>query len=484
MRASQHTGEHTSQHAEAPFLHIVSYQMTNSCSSETQERTTKTQQGGGAPFVHQEEHSHYVRDLRQTYTHAHPHTPGQPHAHDDALDYEIVLLDSDTHIHSHAHAHAHTHDAVQTHVDGDSHTPASEPSLHGHEHGYAHAHAHAHSHRAPGSMTQQYLPRSYQRWLMLLALVGLMVVVALFAIRFGAYPIALDDLLQALLGQGEATTQVAIWRIRMPRIVGAMVCGWALALSGLGIQSLLKNPLASPSTIGISQGAAFGAAASIVLWQAQFYLVTAFAFAGAMGATAVVLSLASLKRLSTEAVVLSGVALSSLFTSGTILLQFLASDTQLAMVVFWTFGDVARAGWREIAMISIGVTLASLYLYSKRWDMNALLSGEEAAKGLGVNVRQTRMAGVVVAALVAAMATAFFGVIAFVGLVAPHVARRLVGADHRLTVPFSCVLGALLLLASDTIGRVIIGTGSLPVGVITSCLGAPVFLYMLVKSYR
>ena len=445
MRASQHTGEHTSQHAEAPFLHIVSYQMTNSCSSETQERTTKTQQGGGAPFVHQEEHSHYVRDLRQTYTHAHPHTPGQPHAHDDALDYEIVLLDSDTHIHSHAHAH---------------------------------------SHRAPGSMTQQYLTRSYQRWLMLLALVGLMVVVALFAIRFGAYPIALDDLLQALLGQGEATTQVAIWRIRMPRIVGAMVCGWALALSGLGIQSLLKNPLASPSTIGISQGAAFGAAASIVLWQAQFYLVTAFAFAGAMGATAVVLSLASLKRLSTEAVVLSGVALSSLFTSGTILLQFLASDTQLAMVVFWTFGDVARAGWREIAMISIGVTLASLYLYSKRWDMNALLSGEEAAKGLGVNVRQTRMAGVVVAALVAAMATAFFGVIAFVGLVAPHVARRLVGADHRLTVPFSCVLGALLLLASDTIGRVIIGTGSLPVGVITSCLGAPVFLYMLVKSYR
>lgn len=393
--------------------------------------------------------------------------------------------------HNHPHAHSHVHGGASAHLHTHAHDHGAGAVADGaaHTHYPAHAtehawHAHKTDHRASTSMTQQYLRHSYQRWLLLAALLGVMVVIVLFAIRFGAYPIEAGDLLQALLGKGEATTQVAIWRIRMPRIVGALVCGWALALSGLAIQSLLKNPLASPSTIGISQGAAFGAAASIVLFQAQLYLVTAFAFAGAMGATAVVLALASLKRLSTEAVVLSGVALSSLFTSGTILLQFLASDTQLAMVVFWTFGDVARAGWREIALISIGVALASVYIYSRRWDMNALLSGEETAKGLGVNVRQIRMAGVVVAALVAAMATAFFGVIAFVGLVAPHMARRLVGADHRLTVPFSCVLGALLLLSSDTIGRVLIGTGSLPVGVITSCLGAPMFLYMLVKSYR
>ncbi len=333
-------------------------------------------------------------------------------------------------------------------------------------------------------MTRQYLAHSYQRWLWLLFLLGMLAAIALFAIRYGAYPISLGELLQALLGEGETAMQVAIWRIRMPRVAGALVCGWGLALAGLTIQTLLKNPLASPSTIGISQGAAFGAAASIVLFQAGMYLVTAFAFAGAMGATAVVLILASLRRLSTEAVVLSGVALSSLFTSGTILLQFLASDTQLAMVVFWTFGDVARAGWQEVALMGGGVVLASAYLYSKRWDMNALISSAESAKGLGVNVVQTRMAGVIVAALVAALATAFFGVIAFVGLVAPHMARRLVGADYRLTMPFSCALGAVLLLASDTIGRVIIGSGSLPVGVITSCLGAPMFLYMLVKSYR
>lgn len=363
---------------------------------------------------------------------------------------------------------------------------AGHPSLrhcpvHASPHG---RHTHGVDHCANGSMTRQYLAHSHQRWLWLLFLLGMLAAIALFAIRYGAYPISLGELLQALLGEGETATQVAIWRIRLPRVAGALVCGWGLALSGLTIQALLKNPLASPSTIGISQGAAFGAATSIVLFQAGMYLVTAFAFASAMGATAVVLMLASLRRLSTEAVVLSGVALSSLFMSGTILLQFLASDTQLAMVVFWTFGDVARASGQEVALMGGGVVLASAYLYSKRWDMNALISGTESAKGLGVNVVQTRMAGVIVAALVAALATAFFGVIAFVGLVAPHMARRLVGADYRLTMPFSCALGALLLLASDTIGRVIIGSGSLPVGVITSCLGAPMFLYMLVKSYR
>lgn len=392
---------------------------------------------------------------------------------------------------SHSHPHAHPQQAVGLHSHTHTHSVDSaaaqprDPTLSTARQTAEHAwHTHAVNHRAKGSMTQQYLAHNHQRWLWLLVLLGVMAAIALFAIRFGAYPISLTELLHAFMGEGEAATQVAIWRIRMPRVVGALVCGWGLALAGLTIQTMLKNPLASPSTIGISQGAAFGAATSIVLLQAQMYLVTAFAFAGAISATAVVLVLASLKRLSVEAVVLSGVALSSLFTSGTILLQFLASDTQLAMVVFWTFGDIARASWREIITMSIGVQLASIYLYSKRWDMNALVSGEEAAKGLGVNVKRTRMAGVVTAALVSALATAFFGVIAFVGLVAPHMARRLVGADHRLLVPFSCVLGAVLLLASDTIGRVIIGTGSLPVGVITSCLGAPMFLYTLVKSYR
>jgi len=197
-----------------------------------------------------------------------------------------------------------------------------------------------------------------------------------------------------------------------------------------------------------------------------------------------VLVLSGLKRLSTEAIILAGVALSSLFVAATLLIQYLATETQLAMVVFWTFGDVARSNWNEIGLMTVAVLLASLYLTAIRWDLNVLASGVEAAKGLGVSVERIRVTGMVAAALVSAMATAFHGVIAFVGLIAPHMARRLVGDDHRLLILFSSVLGALLLLTADTAGRIVIGSGALPVGVITSFLGAPIFLYLLVRGYR
>jgi len=300
----------------------------------------------------------------------------------------------------------------------------------------------------------------------------------------GSYDVPIKSVFRALAGNADAATTVVIANIRLPRVVAAIVCGWGLSLSGLSLQSLLKNPLGAPSTLGISQGAALGAAAAIVVFGTRTFSVTLFAFGGALAATIIVLILSGLKRLSSEAVILAGVALSSLFVSATILIQYLATETQLAMVVFWTFGDVARSNWREISLLTCTVFLASVYLMSVRWDLNALASGEEAAKGLGVNVKRIRVIGTMAAALVAAMATAFHGVIAFIGLLAPHMARRLVGDDHRLLIPFSSVLGALLLLTADNVGRIVIGSGALPVGVITSFLGAPMFLYLLIRGYR
>jgi iron complex transport system permease protein len=270
----------------------------------------------------------------------------------------------------------------------------------------------------------------------------------------------------------------------MPRVVAAIVCGWGLSLSGLAIQSLLKNPLGSPITLGISHGAAFGAAAAIVFFGTGVLTATSFAFGGAMAATLVLLLLYGLKRLSHESIILAGVALSSLFLSATILVQYLATETQLAMVVFWAFGDVARSSWTEIGLLSGITLLASFYLILIRWDLNVMASGEQAAKGLGVNTEKIRLTGMVTVSLVAAMATAFHGVIAFIGLIAPHMARRLVGDDHCLLIPFSSVIGALLLLTADTLGRMLIGSGTLPVGVITSFLGAPMFLYLLIRGYK
>ncbi len=341
-----------------------------------------------------------------------------------------------------------------------------------------------HQKTGQGAVTAAYLAYVHQKMLLLALLVGVMLLMAVYAVVQGAYDIGFKEVFCVLLGNADATAGVVITNIRLPRIVAAIVCGWGLSLSGLSIQSILKNPLGAPTTLGISQGAAFGAALAIVVFGAEVFSVTGFAFGGAMAATVVILILARLKRLSPEAIILAGVALSSLFVSATILIQYLATETELAMVVFWTFGDVARSNWQELAFMSGVVFVASFYLMMLRWDLNALASGEEAAKGLGVSVERVRVTGMVAAALVSALATAFHGVIAFIGLIAPHMARRLVGDDHRLLIPFSSVLGALLLLAADTLGRVIIGSGALPVGVVTSFLGAPMFLFLLIRGYR
>ena len=327
--------------------------------------------------------------------------------------------------------------------------------------------------------------RQIHRKIMLLAVFGgLILIVGVFGLTHGSYDITLTDILRVMTGGGDDTVRLVVADIRLPRIVAAIVCGWGMALSGLGIQSLLKNPLGSPATLGISQGAAFGAALSVVVMGSQLVSVTVYAFAGAMGATFIILVLARLKQLSAEAVILAGVALSSLFGSATILMQYLATETELAMVVFWTFGDVARSTWQEIRILGITVVLMSGFFIYLRWDLNAMASGEETARGLGVRVERLRMLGMTAAALMAALVTAFHGVIAFVGLIAPHMARRLAGEEHGLLIPYTAVLGSLLLLTADTLGRVLAGSGSLPVGVVTSFLGAPMFLYLLVRGYK
>ncbi|XPS82990.1 HmuU: hemin transport system, permease protein [Desulfosarcina variabilis str. Montpellier] len=333
-----------------------------------------------------------------------------------------------------------------------------------------------------GHVTKAFLGYVKKKRLLMLGLLAATVVLVIIALTQGAYDIALGHLMQIFSGSAVGPADIVIWKIRLPRIVSAIMVGWGLSLSGLGIQTLLRNPLGSPFTLGISHGAAFGASAAILLLGPQIFLVTLSAFAGAMCSTVVIMILAGFKRLSPESIILAGVALTSLFMSGTVLVQYLASDTELAMVVFWTFGDVARASWTEIGVLSFVVMGVTLYLILRRWDLNAMAAGEEAARGLGVNVNRLRLVGMLAAVVMAALATAFHGVIAFVGLIAPHIARRLVGADHGLLIPFSSIIGALLLLSADTLGRVIFGSGALPVGIITSFMGAPMFLYLLIRS--
>jgi iron complex transport system permease protein len=356
--------------------------------------------------------------------------------------------------------------------------------------------------RSP-SITATYQEFQRKKAFFLFLIFSVLLGLILYAIAVGSYGLSLREVLRTLLGQGEGPMRTVIWNIRLPRIVSAVIAGCGLALSGTVFQCLLKNPLASASTLGISHGAAFGAAFAIVVLGAggiqssalrtsatgqlnlqNIYSVTAFAFAGAMMATLVILALARIKKMSAEAVILAGVALSSLFTSGTILIQYFATDIEIAAVVFWAFGDVARSTWREIGVMGLATGLVLIYFVLRQWDLNALTAGEDVAKGLGVEVDKIRIWGMLLATLVAALITCFQGVIAFIGLLAPHMGRRLVGSDHRLLTPLACLIGSLLLLVADTLGRSIIGSGALPVGVITSFMGAPLFLYLLLRGTR
>lgn len=332
-----------------------------------------------------------------------------------------------------------------------------------------------------------------------IVLLGLLVALTLYAVGAGSYDLPLQRVIGILLGGGGEHDWIVVWSIRMPRIVASIMAGWGLALAGLVMQTLLKNQLVSPSTLGISQGAAFGAACAIVLLGAgsaqigalrtsaaslitinNVIVTTVCAFLGAMVTTIIMLLLARIRNMTPQSLLLAGIAISSLFVSGTILIQYCATEVQLASVVFWTFGDVARSNWHEIAIMSASVVGVTIYFLFNQWNLNAVASGDDTAKGLGVDVERLRLWGMLMASLVSALVTAFQGVIAFLGLLAPHIGRKLVGSNHRFLLPVSCVVGSILLLTADTVGRCLIGSGTLPVGVITSFMGAPVFLYLLI----
>ena len=213
-------------------------------------------------------------------------------------------------------------------------------------------------------------------------------------------------------------------------------------------------------------------------------VTTAVAFVFCLLAAGVIVGVSRIRRASPEVMVLTGIALGSLFTAGTMLLQFFADDVQLAAMVFWTFGDVARATWGELGIMAVVTALASFYFIVNGWRYNAIDAGDETAKGLGVKVERLRLVGMVVASLVTAVVIALLGIIGFVGLVCPHMVRRIIGGDNRFLLPATLATGGILLLASDTVARLILAPHLLPVSVLTAFMGAPVFIYLIIRGYR
>lgn len=336
-----------------------------------------------------------------------------------------------------------------------------------------------------------------KKLLALLVTIVLLLVAVVISAGTGSIKLTPWEVISTLFGGGDSLSRVALFENRLPRTVAAILVGAALGMSGAVMQCVLNNPLASASTLGVSQGAAFGAAVGIIVFGGGVtatggayavqidnpYIVTLCAFVCGSASTVVIVAISRLRRdLGPGALVLAGVALSSLFTGGSTLLQYFADDTQLGAVVFWTFGELGSTNWRELAMLLAVDVAALIYFLLKRWDYNAIHSGSDTAASLGVNVKTVTLVSMTVCTVASALAVSFVGIISFIGLVAPHAMRRFVGDDYRWLLPCSAAGGALLLILADLVSRVLIAPTILPVGAITSFLGAPVFLYLLLKG--
>lgn len=320
-----------------------------------------------------------------------------------------------------------------------------------------------------------------------LPLLGLLLLaVALVSASIGAVSIPLSD----ILGGSLADQQLAVLNsIRLPRVVLAVIVGGALAVSGAAMQGLFRNPLADPGLIGISTSAALAVAIVIVLagpivGYFGLYAMSIAAFGGALGACFVIFRFAKLTgTFSVTYMLLTGIAINALSAAGVGFLTFLSDDQQLRTLTFWTMGSLGGALWVSVIVAATIIIPSALILVKNARELNVLLLGESEARYLGVDVERLKRRIIICTALSVGAAISVSGIIGFVGLVVPHLIRLTLGPDHRLLIPASAFLGAILLLLADTVARTVVAPAEMPVGILTSMIGGPFFLWLLMKQF-
>lgn len=325
----------------------------------------------------------------------------------------------------------------------------------------------------------------------------LLILLSIVSLFVGSSSMTFLDTIHALFKSSEASQAHIriIWNIRIPRILAALIAGAGLSISGLIMQTSLNNPMASPSTLGVANGAVFGANLAIIVFAGGYlntgnnvqsyatnanpYSTSFLAFIFAILSILLILALSKLGRFSSTSIVLMGVAMTSVWSAATTILQYYATDVGLSAAVIWSFGDLGRATYQTDWIMLTVVAISSIAFILLRYRYNALLSGEASAKALGINVNLFRLISLLLASLITAVCVSYLGVIGFVGIICPHSMKRLLGEDHKYVLPSSLISGALLLIVSDTLSRTIGGGSSLPVGAITTLFGAPFFLYLI-----
>ncbi len=326
-----------------------------------------------------------------------------------------------------------------------------------------------------------------------------LIIVALVSMSLGAASPSLDEALHVIFAKafpflniypGSTLDQTIIWTIRLPRIVLAVIAGAGLAAAGATMQGILRNPLVSSYVLGISSAAGFGAALAIVFGVGVIsivggYLVIGNAFIFCLLAMILVYLIARVRGMSSETVILAGVAVGFLFSALLSLIQYVApQERAVQAIVFWLMGGLYTATWNNILICLPIVAVTMVLMMLQAWNINIMSMGEDVAVSLGVNSKRVLGINMVLETVATASIIAFTGVIGFVDLIAPHIARMLIGNDHRYLIPCSIFTGSLMLLGADTVGRLVIMPTEIPVGIVTSLLGVPFFIYLLVSKRR
>ena len=337
--------------------------------------------------------------------------------------------------------------------------------------------------------------KNQKNCILILIMLGLMLAMALICMFVGCADMTFKQALGALVHKGSPAHERIIWNIRIPRVLAAIIAGAGLSISGLIMQTTLNNSMASPSTLGVSNAAVFGANLSIIVFAGGFlstgnnlsnytmginpYSASLMAFLFSTVSILLILGLCKIKSFSPNVVVLAGIAVGSVWTAATTVLQFYATDVGISAAVVWSFGDLGRATYKTDNIMLTVVALGIIFFQIMSWRFNALLSGENTAKSMGIRVDMLRFFSMLIASVITAVCVSYLGIIGFVGIICPHITKKLLGSDHRFTIPMSAICGSFLLLMADTLSRSIGNGSALPVGAITSLLGAPFFVAII-----
>ncbi|RAL20331.1 heme ABC transporter permease [Lujinxingia litoralis] len=342
--------------------------------------------------------------------------------------------------------------------------------------------------------------RARRRGLTLVSLGGALVVVALVSLGAGAVAIAPGEVRSALISlvfggaEADAMHLAVVGTIRAPRVLFGALVGATLGVSGAALQGIFRNPLADPGLIGVSSGASLGVACAMMLggslsgmkagWLAGA-MIPAAGFVGGLIATSIVYRLATRGgRTDVATMLLAGIAINAFCGAGLGLLIYAASDTELRDFTLWTLGSLTTASWSVLALATPVAVLAMAGLIAQQRQLNAMLLGESEAYHLGIDADAVKKRVVALSALAVGASVGFAGMVGFVGLVVPHLLRLAGGADHRLVLPGSALLGAALLVGADALARTVAAPAELPIGVITSLIGAPFFLWLLARQLK